>query len=301
MVTRSSRRTSGGGTGRLPDFVVVGPPRTGTTWLYRALRGHVGLPQGYKETDFFTRNYSKGLDWYRSLFAECPAGQPCGELSPGYFASVAARERIARAIPGCAIVAIFRDPVDRAYSFYKLMRLRGWTDLDFEPALDRYPGLADANRYGFHLAAYRALFGEKNTLALNYDDLAAAPERFLARVCEFVGIAPIALEGTGLDGKRVNQVLHAPRSVRLASRAWQVRSWLEARRATSTIELLRRLGFWRLSFKGGATPQRLDPELEARLRERFAPEVEALEQLTGWNLCHWKLPTAAAAAARANA
>jgi hypothetical protein len=110
---------------QLPDFIAVGPPRTATTWLDLVLRGHVGLPGETKETHFFTRNYGRGIDWYARHFRRCASGKVVGEICPSYFESPQARERIRAAIPGCEIICTLRDPVDRLYSYYKLMRQKG--------------------------------------------------------------------------------------------------------------------------------------------------------------------------------
>ena len=84
-------------TGRLPDFLGVGPPRTATSWLDAVLRGHVGLPHDIKEVDFFVGNYSRGIDWYKSYFRDCDPNLPAGEICPSYFGSAEAREQIGRA------------------------------------------------------------------------------------------------------------------------------------------------------------------------------------------------------------
>ena len=98
--------------GRLPEFIAVGPPRTATTWLDAVLRGHVGLPEGTKETHFFTRSYSNGLAWYRSHFAYCPPQLQVGEICTSYFRSSTARGRISTDIPGCKIICSLRDPTN---------------------------------------------------------------------------------------------------------------------------------------------------------------------------------------------
>src|SRR5439155_1562759 len=104
---------------RLPDFIAVGPGRTGTTWLHEVLKGHVGLPE-IKEIQFFKWHYEKGLRWYASHFTKCPAGRPVGEICPVYFNSEIARSRIAEDLPRCKIICSLRDPVDRAYSHYRM-------------------------------------------------------------------------------------------------------------------------------------------------------------------------------------
>jgi hypothetical protein len=70
---------------RLPDFIVVGPPRTGTTWLDRVLRGHVELPADLKETQFFAWNFGLGINWYAAFFRNCDPLSLAGEIAPTYF------------------------------------------------------------------------------------------------------------------------------------------------------------------------------------------------------------------------
>jgi LPS sulfotransferase NodH len=272
---------------RLPDFIAVGPPRTGTTWLYRALSGHVGLPRDTKETDFFSANYAKGLGWYADFFAECDPHQPIGELSPNYFAAAEAPERVAGHIPGCRIICTLRDPVDRFYSFYRLMRHNGWTRATLEELAADSPA-AEANRYANYLGRWRERFGAGHVMAALYDDLEANPQGFLDSICEFIGITPIPLADSPLLTKRVNRVTQGPKIAAVAEQAWRLRRWLEARGARTAITLLRKAGVWRFSFRGGGEFGPLDPDLDRELRARFLPEVEALEAMLGRDLSAWK-------------
>ena len=67
----TSFETHNGKSLRLPDFIHVGPPRTGTTWLHEVLKGHVGLPEG-KSTRFFETEYHRGIEWYADFFKDYP-------------------------------------------------------------------------------------------------------------------------------------------------------------------------------------------------------------------------------------
>jgi sulfotransferase family protein len=278
--SRNGRRT-------LPDFVAVGVGRSGTTWLHQMLTHHVGLPAGVKETDFFLRNYAKGIDWYEAFFKDCDPALPIGEICPTYFSSAEVRARIAEHIPGCRIVCTFREPVERAYSHYKLMRHNVWTRSTFEEAVDRYAEIAEMNRYAFHLKGWQDTFGKENVLICLYDDLESDPQSYLNRVCSFIGIESIAIDDRQATA-RVNSFPTAPRNRKLAQNARHARDWLRAHRAYFAIRLLDRAGVWRYCFEGGEQFEPIPAEVEARLRMRFRPEVEALEELIGRDLSSWK-------------
>lgn len=275
---------------RFPDFIAIGPPRTGTTWLYRALSGRVGLPRDTKETDFFSDHYHRGIEWYLDFFRDSRADLPVGEISPNYFAAPEAPERIAAHVRQCRIVCTLRDPVDRLYSFYRLMRHNGWTRASMEEIAAGSSPATEASRYAHYLRRWRERFGAERVMVAFYEDLESAPQQFLDAICGFIGVPPVALEDSPLLGKRVNSVTRGPRVALLAEKAWRLRRWLEARNAVAAIAMLRKMGVWRFSFRGGGEFGPLAPEIEMRLRERFRPEVDALEEMLGRDLSAWKTP-----------
>ena len=276
-------------TGRLPDFLAVGPPRTGTTWLHNVLEGHVGLPRWIKETVFFSHRYQLGMEWYESQFRHCQLGRPIGEICT-YFEYPQARERIALHIPHCKIICSFRDPVERTYSYYKFMRRLAYTKLGFEDAIGKHKQMVESNRYAFHLKDWQARFGSENVLVLIYDDLIADPQSYLDRVCDFVGIERFALSESPAANERAFAITRAPRSHRLAQNARHFSEWLVIHRAYRVQRLLDRLGAWKFCYEGGEEYRPLAPDVDARIRERFRPEVEALEELIGRDLSSWKKP-----------
>jgi hypothetical protein len=275
---------------RLPDFLAVGPQRTGTTWLHQVMRGHVGLPAGTKETDFFLNNYSKGLDWYREYFRGYPSELPLGEVDPNYFGADAARERIAKDIPHAKIVVTLRDPVDRAYSSYRVMRRDAWTRVGFEETVANNRIIRESSRYAHHLGKWRESFGNERVMVCLYDDLEKSPQSFLDAICDFIGAKRIAVEGSAIASERINAVTRAPRSRKLAQNARNARDWMLIHRWSRAIEILDRAGVWRFCFGGGEEFAPLDPQTEARLREHFRPEVEAIEKMIGRDLSDWKTP-----------
>ncbi len=273
----------------LPSFLAVGPPRTGTTWLDKVLRGRVGLPEGIKETRFFDLNYDRGIGWYSEFFRGCDASLPAGEICPTYFEHADARVRIAHHLPTCRIIVTLRDPAERAYSQFKLLRKFGYAGSSFEEALRKEP-LRDCGRYAFHLQQWQKLLGKPNVLAVCYDRLQADPQAYVDRICDLVGISRFALaDSKAATRKSIRNVIkEAPRHPAIALLAWRLTSSLESRRMYRASKILGRLGFWRIAFKGGEEFAPLSREVAARTREFFKPEVEAVERLIGIDLSSWK-------------
>jgi hypothetical protein len=273
---------------QLPDCIAVGVGRSGTTWLHEVLTGHVGLPHGVKETDFFFRRYANGIDWYKSFFRHCAPGRPILEICPTYFSSAEARQRMKEHIPDCRIICTFREPVERAYSHYKLMRHNVWTRASFEEVVNRSREIAEMNQYALNLRGWQQTFGRDNVLVCLYDDLEHDPQGYLDCVCDFIGIPPFPLPRSAAVA-RLNSFPAAPRSRRLAQNARHVRDWLRGCRLYWVDRLLEHAGVWHFCFDGGEVFPPVEPELERQLRQRFLPEVEALEQLIGRDLSAWKV------------
>ncbi|MBF6559160.1 MAG: sulfotransferase [Candidatus Binataceae bacterium] len=283
---------------RLPGTIGVGPPRTATTWLDAVLRGHVGLPSGIKETDFFSLNYGLGIEWYRAHFRDCDPALPVLEFGPVYFEWPRAPERIVEHIPHCQILVTLRDPVDRIYSHYQLLRREGWLGaISFEAALadherwaERAGNLLSNSRYAYHLGRWLEVFGAARTLVMIYDDLEAHPQEYLDRVCGFIGIAPVNLANSRFAHARVNRMTRAPRSPRLARGARKLRVALEQRGMPRMREFLKPV--FTFCAEGGEPFAPMHPATEAALRERLRPEIEALEGLIGRDLTAWTRPRA---------
>ena len=288
-----SRPTQGERSLRLPSIIGAGPARTGSTWLHQVLEGHVDLPYGVKETQFFSHFYDKGIDWYARHFRYATGERPIVEICPPYFFKPESLERIKLHIPDCRIFVTMRDPVDRVYSTYKLMRhtaaARKGT---FEQILASWPTIAGGGRYAFHLKDWFAKFGRENVLVTMYDELRAEPQNYLNRITDFVGVEKIALSDRPEIGSEVNAFARAPKNRRLARRANALVYWLRARQAYGMINLLERSGVLEFCYGRGEPFPALTPEQDVSLRERFRPDVEALEELLQLDLSAWKKPRA---------
>lgn len=131
----------------LPGFIIIGAQRSGTTALFRYLSQHpCVVPALKKEVHFFDNNYGKGINWYRAHFPLCTTrmlkkkkekGFLTGEASPYYLFHPHAPRRVAERLPHVKIIALLRNPVDRAYSQYQKNLRRGEETLSFEEAIKR--------------------------------------------------------------------------------------------------------------------------------------------------------------------
>ena len=129
----------------LPDFIIIGTVRSGTTSLYYNICQHqCVLTAAYDELGFFDSNYHLGLNWYRSLFptlfSKWVVKQKTqfaitGEDTPFYIWNPLVAKRILKIIPNVKLIVLFRNPVDRAYSNYHLAVREGSENLSFEDAI----------------------------------------------------------------------------------------------------------------------------------------------------------------------
>jgi hypothetical protein len=275
-------------TGRLPDFLGVGPPRTATSWLDAVLRGHAAMPRDIKEVDFFVKNYARGIGWYKTYFRDADPALPAGEICPSYFGPPVARERVKLHLPNCRIICTIRDPVESLYSSYRLSLRNVWTRTDIET----FAASGWGSRRAAALREWREMFGADNVLACIYDDLEANSQRYLDPICDFIGITRIDLAGHELASRRVNTFKQLPRNRWIARKARKLRDRLMEREAYGVIDLLRRAGVWRFCFERGEELAPLSAAVEQRLRERCKPDIEELEGLIGRDLSIWKQPSA---------
>lgn len=200
----------------LPEFLVVGGKRCGSTSLYKYLVLHPDVRPSLvpKGTHYFDVNYHRGWGWYRSKFPmRVGHGQSItGEASPYYMFHPLAPARIAAALPGVRCVAVLREPVQRAWSHYRYSLQRGFEDLAPEKAFAReeerlagevermvldpgYQSFAHRHRtylargrYVEHLEALYAHVPPERVLVLRSEDLFADPAGTCNRVFGFLGL-----------------------------------------------------------------------------------------------------------------
>jgi hypothetical protein len=212
---RRRARLATAGARRLPDFLVIGAQRAGSTSLFAQLCEHPGVAApSHKEIHYFDNQSARGLRWYRSHFPPAAAarGRITGEASPYYLCHPAAPARVGDALPDVRLIALLRDPVARAYSHHQLSVRDGHEPLGFEEALraepERLAGedarLCTDRAYRSHAHrhqsyAARGLYAEQlrrwhehvapeRLLVVSSAELFAEPARTTAGVLGFLGL-----------------------------------------------------------------------------------------------------------------
>lgn len=275
----------------LPSFFVIGPPRTGSTWLHEVLNPHTLLPNPSKETRFFDTHFHRGLQWYVAHFKDADKQRKIGEVAPTYFASSAARERMAEVVPAAKIVCVFRHPVERLVSLYRLKRAYGLIPWNFDEALERDEELMESGKYASNLKLWQRSFGANRVMVGLYDDLRENPQAFVDNLVDFVGVPRFKLPKFGRVHDSENMT--HPRSYYRTRSAIIVADWFKARRLDPLVAAFKRSRFRKFVLGGGAPFPQMPEKTLARLEEKFRPEIDELETMLQRDLSTWKSAKAA--------
>lgn len=295
----------------LPNFLVIGAPRSGTTSLYEYLRAHPDIYMSpVKEPDYFANETPEALERkrpeYEALFDKAREEARRGEASALYLAHPHAPENIRQAIPDARLVVVLRDPVERAYShFLHAQRIyaehpdsaddRRSDEAAFLAAVDRAhregftrPGRTDAEvwiRSGFYhhdLLRYRSLFPTEQMRIYRFEDLATDPRALTTDLYRFLGVDPDFAVPT--DQAFNATVVPKNRSL--------FRFFTTSNPA---MRLARSLAPTRLRALAVRTRNRAlgngKPEIPADLRRKLAAiyrdDTRQLGELLGWDLSSW--------------
>ena len=302
----------------LPDFLVAGVPKAGTTALHAALSRHPGLFMSpIKEPKFFLTDgplpargggpgdaltYREHI-WrrgdYEALFDAAPPGALRGESTPLYLYDQAAMRRIRQTIPAARLIVILRDPVERAHS--------NWTHLwsaGLEPVGDFVRACAEEERriaagwasfwhytglgkYGEQLDYAFSLFPRDQVLVLRYRLLVDSPAAALDQICAFLGVE----RGIVTEMPRENVTAQpertlAHRAVSVGMRGGHALGRLlpgdAAAAATHRLE--------RFLQRGGRQRQPLGWEQRQALLPAFEDDIKLLEHVLGEDFGYWLAP-----------
>lgn len=282
---RPVETVTGEAVGALPNTLIIGAMKCGTTSLHEYLSYHPEVSMSTnKETNFFVKeqNWSKGLGWYRQNFR--PGAKVIGESSPNYaryplYPGVP--ERMRMIVPGAKLILCVRDPIKRMLSHYvhsySVGRENRYLDEAFRD--ERYNPYLLCSRYHYQLEQYLPYFAASQIHIVVLEDLEARPQETLRSVFEFLEV------DSSYTDERFNRASRTmPQAV--TRRRSPLKSFMAQRRMRGYYWLERNLPW----VFGRPIPRpELTPELHAHLAEKLAPDVAALRAFSGYELTAWKV------------
>lgn len=281
----------------LPNFLIIGAPKAGSTSLWEYVRQHPDVfPTKQKEPHYFwTYKHSLPgktvtLEAYQALFEGSGAYKAVGEASPGYLADENAPHEIRKLIPDVNLIAILRDPCARAFSGFMMHRMR-----QDEPE-ERFLGAiaADAGRkaaerinyienglYYKQLSRYLSIFPAEQLKVVLNEDLKAKPKEVLQEVFTFLGVDPDADIDTDvqftMSGIPKVKALH-----------WLLHGKNPIKRVLYPLLPKRLVKSLRLAKNANLKRQFITPEERSALLPAFEADILELERLLGRDLAHWR-------------
>lgn len=272
---------------RLPDFLIIGGMKCGTTALDHHLRRHPRLFVDGEECEFFVaeKTWSRGVEWYASRFEEAGRHQLIGEDSTSYtklplFQGVPGR--VKATIPDVKLLYLVRHPIDRMRSHWLHQRWAGDVRLTAEQALGGNDDYLHCSSYAMQLRAWLEHFPREQVHVVVSEELRSDAPRVVGEVCEFLGVDPAEMPPPDAEAR-----IHA------SENKWMPRHRMDALYAAATGPRtparlrgpLQRL----LGRPGTKDAAAISPALERRLVERLQPDLRDLRELLGGDFPAWGL------------
>lgn len=269
-----------------PDFLFVGPGRTGSTWLYECLVDHPDiLMTEEKVVNYYDRKYHKGVKWFRDQYPHRSDEAVVGTVSTSYISTPGVPERIASHVPDATLLFCLRNPMERAYSHWWHLKQVGVINYDFEDAFEvdtpyviyLLPGL-----YHLHLQRYRKYFDDDQLEFLFFEDLVQDNEAYIANVYDRIGV-----DAEHVPGQAGNRVKEAEQGIH--PRYKRVVQWMSSTTPgpiKSVTGPLRRRAR-RVVESKTEYEQGMDPNVREECESIFAADVCQLSAEVDRDLSHW--------------
>lgn len=275
----------------LPNFLLIGPGRSGTTSLYHWLNEH---PQIYmspvKEACYYAADLKRKpseiiatREQYEKLFDGITSELVYGEACPAYVWSRTAPDRILADIPNARLVATLRNPADRTYSGWVQGLARGHRKSGSPESIG--PGLHEyrVSFYADNLRRYYDRFPRERIKVLLFDDIVARPDSVMRELFDFLGVDP--------EVKVTTEVPHNPSRVpRSGLLNRMLLASVRAAKPVVPLSIRRHISITQLQAPLMRKPDPIPPHVRQRLLDEFRDDILATQELIGRDLSHWLKP-----------
>ena len=273
----------------LPNFIGIGAPRCGSTWLYRLLLSHpqIYVPKKRKELYFFNKYYNRGLSWYEQFFPRDDDTREyiaVGEITPIYMYSQETARRISQVDSIKRLLLILRNPVDRLYSEYIQHYCYGNYSGSFAEYINR-PGRIESGFYVDYIQSYLQYYDKSQLLVLIFENAIKDYASTKHCIASFLGVNPDRfLPEAGIVVVNEGRIAKHRRLLNIALR---LRLLLHHYDLDWILKLGHALGLERWVFHGAKKPPTMDPQIRDRLTITYSDKNAMLEEMFSLNLSHW--------------
>jgi len=276
---------------KFPNFLGIGAPRSGTTWIAEILRSHpnIFIANG-KETLFFIseKKYARGLNYYSEQYYGAKDEKAIGEISPLY---LGAGERCARRIkqfnPNMKFVVLIRNPVDRAWSYYNWLIRYNKND-DFYDVFKNDKNIISDGLFYKNIKIYLNFFSKNNFLILNYDGIKNDPKKIQIQLFNFLNVDENY--NSPFSNKIIGETLK-PRFQSLENLRHKTHHFLKKRKKLSKIiPIAKKIGF--SGFYGLINNDKRKIKQIQKHQADFAynffeDDLLKLREIVDFNIDHW--------------
>ena len=274
----------------LPDFVIIGAQKSGTTSLHYYLNCHPEISMSQeKELDFFIEqeNWHKGIDWYKSQFKG--EAKIYGESSPNYTNFPrwqGVPQRIHSIIPQAKLIYLLRDPIQRIISGYIHLYSSGYENRDFLAAIEENKNYVYRSRYYLQIEQFLDFFSQDNIFICSMEELSNSPQETLKSICQFLGVSE------DISMIQHQKVLHKSTYKRRRNKIGNAIAKSKMMRNLDLLPLSYRSALKKIiyfPFSSAVKKPAISQEVQDRLVHLLQDDVNNLRKFTGKKFEQWCL------------
>lgn len=285
------------------DFIIIWTAKAGTTWLTDMLGQHpdVFVPK-QKELHYFNEMYSsdlnmpninqkRGIKRYEKFFKDAKGNQIKWEATPAYLWDKKAAENIYKFDPNMKLIAIFRNPIEKIYSFY-LYSVQRWitSSQTISEEIKKSPFLVEQALYYEQIKKYYEIFPKENIKIMFFDDLKKDNKEFLKKIEKFIWVESFIPEN--ID-KRSNTTW-VPKYLFIKKTLYKLKNFFIKHNFTFPLDLSRKIGLSTIitkieKAKKKTALKKITIEEKKMIYNLIKEDIEKLEKFLDKNLSHRKI------------